>query len=927
MIMDCWGGAKIKCEFSKTQINTDNIVLKTIFHNVPDSTLYIKPETIRKEVEQAFFDAATVLTDFSIKDTVKIDKPYTYLYINESGKVVAVSVNNNGKTEEKNTEISATNLKGNTLIQGKNGEELVLTKKGQVMGKTEFNATGGNSVLLKEYHRKSDSLAQWQINFSKYDAQTYAFDHIGSGNHGIFSSSEYYPQVGSYDFRYKSVECGKNDKVIVEFDTYREKDSVVFKDKYGVTYPIKDRILTFTGVNQADTNFIYAYRGDQKIGKLFLNTYQQKTYKVVFVRVNGAAKKINEKNLVKYLNKVYKQCAVSFKDSTDEITINELKEFSHGGSGVLTVYNNDQKTVLNAYDKRMKDGVYYLFFVDEVKDKKDGSGTSVSGYMPRGYNCGFIYDGGSERTIAHELGHGIAGLEHVFENSNNSGKTNNLMDYSIPETATELWHFQWDQIQDPSRVWMKWNKAESEGEERTAYKYLVNVFSPYFSQKIIVNVENLQKATTESEKQKYRWRIYDLLNSCDTKQFSKTEKEEIISRLKNKEAIDLDYLVDHNSAMVVYPGKNTIPGTFFKLICGTPDVAGTENFTSINGDLTVKYFKNILPVKYIDAIFYNNLPGGWTSHPDALIEHKKALKYNMVFTPDGYYSQTITKFKLIDGSIVMRITSYDEGENKNTYKYLGIDNLWYDLQIETFTDANLGKELHNLISRINVEALQTVGRYALPIEDCIILIDGKDFDGVSSSRVLAGVSAVLYFVKIGQAAKFVRVVKGGKYVKYGEEVVFKGLKEALKKYLVNEAPDVVIDVAAQFIINLAEEKEVQKAWSKTSIRNAILQNAFSINTKKDALLEEALYCALEIMSQLESDGIIDSESLTKGSIKCLIECLLLGSKYGLRSKGLLKFVQNEKNRQRLLDFFKDSKFYSLMENLLKDYGKQGVERY
>ena len=462
MIMDCWGGAKIRCEFSQTQINTDNIVLKTIFHNVPDSTLYVKPETIRKEIQEAFFDAATVLTDFSIKDTVKIDKPSTYLYINESGKVVAV-IDDKGKIKTEETTISATNLKENTLIQGKNGEELVLTRKGQVMGKTEFNATGGNSVLLKEYHRKSDSLAQWQINFSKYDAQTYAFDHIGSGNHGIFSSSEYYPQVGSYDFRYKSVECGKNDKVKVEFDTYPEADSVVFKDKYGVTYPIssKDNVLSFTGVSKADTNYIYAYRGDKKIGKLFLNTYQKKTYKVVFVRVNGAAKKLNAKEITKYLNKVYNQCAVSFEDSIDNITIDDLTSFSHGGSGILTVYNDDQKMVLKTYDERMKDGVYYLFFIDGVTDKKDGSGTLVSGYMPRGYNCGFIYDGGSERTIAHELGHGIAGLEHVFENSNNSGKTANLMDYANGE---ELWHFQWDQIQDPSRVWMKWNKAEEEGE-------------------------------------------------------------------------------------------------------------------------------------------------------------------------------------------------------------------------------------------------------------------------------------------------------------------------------------------------------------------------------------------------------------------------------------------------------------------------------
>ena len=320
-----------------------------------------------------------------------------------------------------------------------------------------------NKALLKEYHRKSDSLAQWQINFSKYDAQTYAFDHIGSGNHGIFSSSEYYPQVGSYDFRYKSVECGKSDQVRVEFDTYPQADSVVFKDKYGVTYPIKDNIISFTGVAKADTNFIYAYRGDQKIGKLFLNTYQQKTYKVVFVRVNGAAKKLNAKEITKYLNKVYNQCAVSFEDSIDNITINDLTSFSHGGSGILTVYNDDQKRVLEAYEKtnKMKDGVYYLFFIDNATDKKDGNGTLVSGYMPRGYNAGFIYDGGSLHTIAHELGHGIAGLEHVFENSSNSGKTKNLMDYSSGE---QLWHFQWDEIQDPSRVWMKWSKAEEEGE-------------------------------------------------------------------------------------------------------------------------------------------------------------------------------------------------------------------------------------------------------------------------------------------------------------------------------------------------------------------------------------------------------------------------------------------------------------------------------
>ncbi|MDD6000560.1 MAG: hypothetical protein PUC50_00025, partial [Bacteroidales bacterium] len=437
MIMDCWGGAKIRCEFSKTQINTDNIVLKTIFHNVPDSTLYVKPETIRKEIQEAFFDAATVLTDFSIKDTVKIDKPYTYLYVNPSGKVMAV-IDDKGKIKTEETTISATNLKENTLIQGKNGEELVLTKKGQVMGKTEFNATGGNSVLLKEYHRKSDSLAQWQINFSKYDAQTYAFDHIGSGNHGIFSGADYYPQVGSYDFRYKSVECGKNDKVIVEFGSYPQADSVIFKDKYGVTYPIKDRILTFTGVSKADTNYIYAYRGDQKIGKLFLNTYQQKTYKVVLISVNKATLP-NTKDLENYLNKVYNQCAVSFEIVVKDLKVDGIENFTHGGTKVAgSVWNASQKAVLEAFGEKYEDNTAYLFFIPKAETG------GVAGYMPRYYPYGFIYPGAANRTIAHELGHGIAGLEHPFPESQVSGSTQNLMDYRDGE---ELWHFQWDMLQ------------------------------------------------------------------------------------------------------------------------------------------------------------------------------------------------------------------------------------------------------------------------------------------------------------------------------------------------------------------------------------------------------------------------------------------------------------------------------------------------
>ncbi|MDD6001658.1 MAG: hypothetical protein PUC50_05645, partial [Bacteroidales bacterium] len=501
LVMDAWGGAKIACEFWDTKVNTDNVVITTRYRSIDLPGYVANPDEIQRYVKSLWLDANSVASSSKIRDTIVIKEKFDYLYTAADGTLYAVVVNSDGTITE--TEVHTNKNTSQCLITDGQGDSLVISQKGQPMGIKEYRATGGNKALLKEYHRKSDSLAQWQINFKSAEArQTYAFDHIGSGNHGIFDTDQYYPKSGNYDFRYKSVESGKTDRVIVDFGSYSEKDSVIFKDKYGVKLKVVDgNILAFTGVSTADTNFIYAYRGDKKIGKLFLNTYQKKTYKVVLVSVNGATLP-NTSTLEEFLNKVYNQCAVKFEISTDEFSLPALSSFSHGGSGILTVYNDDQKRVLQAYDKEMKDGVYYLFFIDNVTDKKDGNGTSVSGYMPRGYNCGFIYDGGSERTIAHELGHGIAGLEHVFENSNASGKTANLMDYSFAKDAEELWHFQWDQIQDPSRVWMKWNKAESEGENRLDNQFYFQekckkiyfIFSPYFSKKF----ELLLKTDDES---------------------------------------------------------------------------------------------------------------------------------------------------------------------------------------------------------------------------------------------------------------------------------------------------------------------------------------------------------------------------------------------------------------------------------------------
>ncbi|MCQ2976251.1 MAG: hypothetical protein MJ211_15735, partial [Bacteroidales bacterium] len=302
------------------------------------------------------------------------------------------------------------------------------------------------------------SATKWEINALLYKKQKYAFDYLGSSDHGIFSTNEFYPKSGSYDFRYKSIETTKTDYVKVDFSNYNGiKDSVIFKDRFGIKLKLsKDNILTFTGTQKPDTNYIYAYdKSGQRIGKLFVYTYKKQTKNVVLVSVNNA--KIDKSITASGLNKIFKPAVTEFIISEDKIEIPDLETFTHGGSNWHSVYNSDQKLVLETYDKNIKDDNFYLFFVDNVLDKKDSLGTSVSGYMPRGYNCGFIYEGGSLHTVAHELGHGVGNLEHAFSASNSSGKTQNLMDYS---TGEDLYHFQWNEIQDPSRVWMKWSKEE-----------------------------------------------------------------------------------------------------------------------------------------------------------------------------------------------------------------------------------------------------------------------------------------------------------------------------------------------------------------------------------------------------------------------------------------------------------------------------------
>jgi len=91
--------------------------------------------------------------------------------------------------------------------------------------------------------------------------------------------------------------------------------------------------------------------------------------------------------------------------------------------------------------------------------------------MPLGRKFGFMFRNHQSEeellhTLAHELGHGLFTLRHTFSSSNRfyqpQTSTDNLMSYG-PPTATRLYKYQWDAIQNPQTILFAWAEEEEEG--------------------------------------------------------------------------------------------------------------------------------------------------------------------------------------------------------------------------------------------------------------------------------------------------------------------------------------------------------------------------------------------------------------------------------------------------------------------------------
>ena len=205
------------------------------------------------------------------------------------------------------------------------------------------------------------------------------------------------------------------------------------------------------------------------VGFFMVYIYQPKTIELNLVSVNGYT--INQSEIESQLKKVYDPVGVKFIVSKTTM----LRE-----SDWVTAVTIESSAMFSNYPSDLKD------YVGGVKDLDDydsdeyylvyglttNASSSVTGYMPRARNIGFIFNSGvaAAKTSAHEVGHGVFHLRHIFAEeelgASSLGTTTNVMDYAPnpPDPSLiqkELYLHQWLGIDDPAFVsWMSGDDEE-----------------------------------------------------------------------------------------------------------------------------------------------------------------------------------------------------------------------------------------------------------------------------------------------------------------------------------------------------------------------------------------------------------------------------------------------------------------------------------
>ncbi len=480
--------AKFAVNFSNILVNTDNRLAQGEIVTVYDAKF---GEGASMTVDVNVNISEGINGDAGETNVKEVDFVVDSVTINADGAIVATGTNADGEPDsaiipgDKDVKIISSN--GDVWSVGEDGK--ITKEEGGEGGAVVAGTTNGIGSNGEVNQVTADGVL---VTFE--DSGYYSYDALPKNTSSELEAEYRVIETkngNKYEIPYKAISDNNGEDFIyadVEItDNTIVKDSIIFKTKEGAKVDVlswdgdKAKLKLVRKLDYADEE-IYATiknkEGKYDVAGTLITTHlasqELEAINVVLVPVGVDV----DSDLITKTKEIYAKAGVRLnievkpKVDKDEVYgLENLPRIEVGDSNLLAHYTADQK-LFNNY---IKNQTYYnkkTYYVS-VTNIATSEGNELNGFMPlkRQFGFVFIHDKNNttatqSKTLAHELGHGIFGLKHTWDEYNFAqGATNFLMD-SKPE-GTVLNHLDWKKLHAPG-IQLYWFQGDEDGEYSTS---------------------------------------------------------------------------------------------------------------------------------------------------------------------------------------------------------------------------------------------------------------------------------------------------------------------------------------------------------------------------------------------------------------------------------------------------------------------------
>ncbi|CAM1367288.1 conserved exported hypothetical protein [Tenacibaculum litoreum] len=478
--------AKFGVTFSNILINTANQLAEGEIVTLYDPE-FGKGASADVDVDVDISDG--INGDDGVKDDlVEVDFVIDEVKIDANGAVVVTGTNGEEAIIPGDDDISIKSANGDIWSVGEDGT--VTKEEGAEGGAVANNTTNG---IDEEGNVNAITATGVTVVFQ--ESGDYYFDALPENTSTTFEKEYKVLEANGtkYKVPYKAISDIQGEdfitaKVTIN-DTSISKEDIIFKTKDGAKAEVTWNNSSTEATLKLKRKFDYA---DEEIFAVVKSKEDNEKYDIAgsLITTHLASKELEAINvtlipvgdgvvindaLKEKTAEIYSKAGVRLNIQTGQsILPDEVygwdkdgnKRLKVGDSSILSHYT-DEQLMFNNYVKQQEyytDRTYYVF-VTNISI----TNANVSGFMPLKRQFGFVFTQNAttetkqSRTLAHELGHGIFGLEHTWDEYQfGQGATNFLMDYG---SGTTLNHLDWKKMHAPG-VQLYWFQGDKDGEYR-----------------------------------------------------------------------------------------------------------------------------------------------------------------------------------------------------------------------------------------------------------------------------------------------------------------------------------------------------------------------------------------------------------------------------------------------------------------------------